>query len=284
MTEFSATDRFFMFFPSIPLVLAVMALLALAAFSGHLAHRWWLRRSASVEWDFDKEGYVLSVSSGLLALLLGFTFSMAIDRFDARRGMVVEEANGIYSTFLMAQTFGAADRDRISATLVRYVDHRLEAAKNSDQERAVELFREGRTIKVQLWSEALAATRNLRDDVASQFLQTATDALAVGAAREAARIGRIPPRIYIALWLFSAITAAVFGFAFQGRGKPVALTTIVVLQTLALAMILDLDRPTSGAIREPQWAMEDLKLRLAEAPPSAYQPAAEPAGAEPAVP
>jgi len=274
MPEIGAVDRFFMFFPVTLSALIILALLGLAVIAGDLARRRWTQRRGE-ELDFDKEGYVLTVASGLLALLLGFTFSMAIDRFDTRRGMVVEEANGIYSTYLMAQTFGEPDRSRISATLVRYVDHRIVAAQNADADRAEELFREGREIKIVLWSEALAATRNLRDDVASSFLQATTDALAVGAAREAARVGRIPPRIHIALWLFSMITAAVFGFSFQGRGKRVAMATIVVLQTMALLMILDLDGPTSGAIREPQWAMADLKLRLAEAPPARFQPAAE---------
>jgi hypothetical protein len=40
----------------------------------------------------------VSGALGLLALLLGFTFALAVDRFDARRGLVLEEANAIGTT------------------------------------------------------------------------------------------------------------------------------------------------------------------------------------------
>jgi hypothetical protein len=39
---------------------------------------------------------------GLLALLLGFTFAMAVNRYEARREFVVEQANAIGTTFLRA--------------------------------------------------------------------------------------------------------------------------------------------------------------------------------------
>jgi hypothetical protein len=37
---------------------------------------------------------------GLLGLLLGFTFAMAVGRYEARRDLVVKEANAIGTTFL----------------------------------------------------------------------------------------------------------------------------------------------------------------------------------------
>lgn len=275
MAELGVMDRFFMWFPGGWIIVGLLVLLGASALLGHVARNYAAKRRGE-ELEFDKDGHVLAVASGMVALLLGFTFAMAIDRFDTRRSMVVEEANGIYSSYLMAQTFDEPDRSRISDTLKLYVDHRLKAATNDDPDNAQALFFEGRAIKVRLWSEALAATQDLRDDVASGFLSETTNALAVGAAREAARIGRIPPRIHVVLWLFSAITSAVFGFTYQGRGRFAAMAIVVFLQTMALVMILDLDRPTSGAIREGQWAMEDLKLRLADSPPARFQPAGQP--------
>ena len=50
-----------------------------------------------------QEGYVVSAVLGLLALLMGFTFSLAVDRFDARRVLVLQEANAIGTAYLRAQ-------------------------------------------------------------------------------------------------------------------------------------------------------------------------------------
>jgi hypothetical protein len=76
-----------------------------------------------------QEGYIVSAVLGLLALLLGFTFSMAADRFDARRLLVLDEANAIGTAYLRAQLLPEPHRTRTSELLVRYTDNRIALAK-----------------------------------------------------------------------------------------------------------------------------------------------------------
>ena len=47
---------------------------------------------------------ILGAVMTLLALLLGFTYSMSTGRFETRRQLVVEEANAIGTTYLRAKT------------------------------------------------------------------------------------------------------------------------------------------------------------------------------------
>src|SRR5262245_8635230 len=63
--------------------------------------------------DGGDDGYVVSAVLGLLALLLGFTFSLAADRFDTRRILVLEEANAIGTTYLRAQLLTEPHRARM---------------------------------------------------------------------------------------------------------------------------------------------------------------------------
>src|SRR5271168_4650577 len=76
-----------------------------------------------------QEGYVVSAVLGLLALLLGFTFSLAVDRFEGRRQLVLEESNAIGTAFLRAQLLGEPHRTRLSQLLVTYTDNKIALAK-----------------------------------------------------------------------------------------------------------------------------------------------------------
>src|SRR5262245_57762214 len=76
----------------------------------------------------SEEGYAITAVLGLLALLMGFTFSLAIDRYDVRRKLVIDEANAIGTAYLRAQLLGAPHRERISGLLARYVDNRIDLA------------------------------------------------------------------------------------------------------------------------------------------------------------
>ena len=55
---------------------------------------------------------------GLLGLLLGFTFAMAVGRFESRKQLVLDEANGIGTTWLRAGYLSERARDAIRPTLL----------------------------------------------------------------------------------------------------------------------------------------------------------------------
>lgn len=76
-----------------------------------------------------QEAYIVSAVLGLLALLMGFTFSLAVDRYETRRALVLEEANAIGTAWLRAQLLEAPHRDRIGGILIAYADNRLALSK-----------------------------------------------------------------------------------------------------------------------------------------------------------
>src|SRR5215469_2478248 len=113
-----------------PLVLAA-TLLGSALFAGFLGHRLRLHydlgrapTSASLRSE-GQEGYIVSGVLGLLALIMGFTLAMSVERFEARRQVVLEEANAIGTAYLRSQLLGEPHRTRLSRLLVEYTDNRL---------------------------------------------------------------------------------------------------------------------------------------------------------------
>jgi hypothetical protein len=71
-------------------------------------------------------GAIQAAILGLLALLLGFTFAMAMSRFDIRKQLVLDEANAIGTTYLRTQLLPEPQRQELAELLRRYVRVRLE--------------------------------------------------------------------------------------------------------------------------------------------------------------
>jgi hypothetical protein len=63
---------------------------------------------------------------GILALLLGFTMSMAVSRFEIRKQLVLEEADAVGTSSLRAQLLPAPAGPEISSLLRQYVDVRVQ--------------------------------------------------------------------------------------------------------------------------------------------------------------
>jgi hypothetical protein len=71
-------------------------------------------------------GVLQAAILGLLALLFGFSLSMAISRFEQRKGLVLEEANDLGTLWLRAQFLQPADRAEVTRLLQEYVAVRID--------------------------------------------------------------------------------------------------------------------------------------------------------------
>lgn len=253
------------------LTIAIFALLMVGSAVGNALSR---RRELKVEADDLSRTHEQNIAGallGLLSLLLGFTFAMAIDRFDSRRSLVSDEANAISATYFLAQTFEDPHRIRISTILRDYVDNRIELASVNDLKSARPLLVTTGQLQDQLWREALIAVRDQRDDVSSSFLNEAVETIDVGSNRVVARQSHIPRRVMVVLLVYMTVTAIVMGFAFSGSSRSLANGLLFALLTMSIVLIIDLDRPTGGAITESQSAMKALQARLATIPPETFR-------------
>lgn len=218
-----------------------------------------------------QEGYVVSAVLGLLALLVGFTFSMAVERFDTRRALVTEEANAITSTYLLAMTLDTPHRTLIMDSLGEYLDNRIALGHADDVDVAATLLATNTVQQRHLWNASLAAVAPLRDDISASYLSSTAEMMLIGERRVVARRAHIPWRVYTVLFAYMIITALILGYAFAASPQAVTNGTLFLLLTLCMVLILDLDRPVSGSILESQAPMEQVRDRLRAAPPMVQQ-------------
>ena len=223
--------------------------------------------SSDDEANFD--GYIVSGVVGLLALLLGFTFGLAVDRFDARRQLVVAESNAIGTTYLRAQTFPEPHRGELSRLLTRYVDVRLTLARSTDYKESVRLLGESDALQAGLWTVTIAAIAPLRDDVAASFVDSMNETIDDAAARKAARLAHVPQRVFFVLLVYMLMTSGVLGYVIAERRRG-AVVTLLALLTVAYMLIIDIDSPNRGRVRESQEAMTDLKAFIAAHPSASF--------------
>lgn len=217
-----------------------------------------------------QEGYVVTSVYGLLGLLVAFTFQLAVDRYQVRRQLVVDDANAVEALYLKAQLLGQPHRSVFSNLLVRYTQNHIALAEaRQDEPNAQRLIAEDRVLQGQLWAATLPAFQTLKPfDISSSFVESVVELSRVDATRHAARSPAVPTTIVVMLLFYSLIAAVVLGTVMKGlKGLQVSVL-LIVLNVLALMLVMDLNRPVQGTIRESQAPMKRTLLRLQATAPA----------------
>ncbi|WNH52018.1 hypothetical protein [Stenotrophomonas oahuensis] len=224
-------------------------------------------RTSAPEEGKDDDAFAMTSVLGLLALLIGFTFSLSLGRYDERRQLVVQEANALGTTWLRTDLLDGNDRTRMQDVLRRYVDARVDFANARTGEEEVQQNARSVALQDELWQALVAGTQSFRDTPRASLLFTTTnESIDLAAERFAARQDHIPPRILRMLLLFAVLAAGLVGYERPHQRRSTLL--LLLLLTLAVGLILDLDRPSTGITQVPQEPMLDLQrsLRDGEAP------------------
>ena len=95
----------------------------------------------------------------MLALLLAFTFSAALQRYEDRSQTVVAEANAIGTTYLRAGRLSAVMEEEVQALLRQYLDVRIREGRidSTEPELHESLLQQAKRMESQLWSHAVRA-------------------------------------------------------------------------------------------------------------------------------
>lgn len=251
--------------------LGLILLFFVASELGYLAHRRFGRTGSRADKDANDESQVLSTALLLLALLLGFTFSMALNRYDTRRFEIVKEANDIGTAWLRAglveNPAGAALQEKLAAYAAARIA-RADAHEGADDDVAAlaEMRRKGGILRREIWSLASAATLPDRSTAQSAALIASVNAVIdTATTREAAVDARVPARVMLLLVGYATVSAFLLGYVLGAYGSRHRMATIVLFLLLAatIILIMDLDRPQDGSIRVSQKPMIDLAAELA---------------------
>src|SRR5215510_15299583 len=132
---------------------------------------------------------MVGATLGLLAFMLAFTFGMASSRFDARRQLVLSEANAIGTAYLRAGLLPEPMRTESRSLLRQYVDVRIAGAQ---PEKTAQAIAKSEELHKLLWAQAVAMTEKERSAITSLFIQSLNTVIEMHTARVTAIQNRIP--------------------------------------------------------------------------------------------
>jgi hypothetical protein len=249
--------------PLIVVDIAVLLLLFVASEVGFVSYRWLTPNGGHRTGGHEFLGAAVL---GLLALLLGFTFSLSLTRYDERRALVVQEANAIDVAWLRAQLLDEPYRGEMSNALKQYTDARL-AWSDGDNGGfgPTRALNPTRALREKVWTAVEHLSRGgVSPIVVRQMIDPLNEAFDTQAARTAARAARIPGPVLWSLVLYATLSMLLLGYitAIDGPRKVVAMILLLLLLTLAFSVILDLDSPRSGWIQVSQQPLADVRASM----------------------
>lgn len=203
---------------------------------------------------------------GLLALLLAFTFSMSVSRYEARKRLLVDEADSLRTTYLRSRMLPEPFRSQVAGLIDNYVGCRLQdyGAARSEEETEIENLK-CQKLQNQIWLQAIGAVSKDPHPVPSGlFVTSLNESIEIAARRDAERQNHVPQPVLIFLLMVTTMTMGLLGYGCGlGNHRHIAATaTVCLLLSLVILIILDLDCPRRGLITISQQPMIELRASL----------------------
>lgn len=159
-------------------------------------------------------GTILGASLGLLAFFLAFTFNMAGSRYDARKNLVLEEANAIETAYLRAELLPKPYNSEFQELLRKYVNTRAQLQKTDSFKIVPQIIKESEELQNQLWSKVIIMTERGDYSVTTTLvINSLNNVFDLHSKRvNAGLYNHIPISIFITLYFVGSLAMAMMGY------------------------------------------------------------------------
>jgi hypothetical protein len=207
--------------------------------------------------DFD---VVLSAALTLLGLVIGFSFSMAINRFELRNDFEEAEANSIETAYLRAELLPAEDTARIQALLRQYTDLRIQFYLQGHRETG-RIATDTDQVQKELWSAVRRPAEAQPTAVAALAVAGVNDAIKSEGATRAVWEDRIPLAAWALMFGIAVGCNVLYGYGSRRTDWKLSIVLPLVV-AVSLAFIADMGSPRGGFIHIRPSSLERLRGTL----------------------
>lgn len=198
--------------------------------------------------EHNDYGIVVSATLTLLGLLIGFSFSMAINRYEQRTDYEEEEANAIGTEYLRVDLLPDPVRQRVQAQLVDYLELRISRHRVHASHDTTELVAKTSHLQNEMWREIEDAAALNPNPVMATVVTGMNDVINTQGYSNAARYNRIPFPAWALMASIAVFANFLIGF---GTEKPRVFNLLIVPLAISVSFLLiaDIDSPQGGLIR-----------------------------------
>jgi ABC-type multidrug transport system fused ATPase/permease subunit len=255
-----------LFLKSAGMFLILLLVVLIPIFIGQRYGRYQKKRTSDLQ--EAPVGTVVGTAFGLLAFMLAFTFQIVTNRYEARKGLLLDEVTNIRTTYLRAGLLQEPFRSDTKNLLVEYVDLRVELAKDTTKLRPA-LFHSQQILDT-LWRYAeTLAEQDRSSEVYALFTTSVNDLVDNFNQRITMTFEyRIPA---IVLWIlfiiaFFSMLSLGYHFGISGKGNFSVNLILAFIFAVVMLLILALDRPETGIAKLNQKPVFTLQEQLQAAP------------------
>ena len=208
-------------------------------------------KSKRLESKADGIGPLEGALLGLLSLLLGFTLSQSASRYDARRTLIIHEANDIGTVILRSDMYRDSIRTQLKNDLKQYVEIRIAYYEAIDEGEISKSLSEAEKISTRVWDRVMILSKKNPDFVRdNQMIPAVNSMIDIVNNRDAGRLARVPDPIIYLLMMLTVLGSFIVGYAKKENKNDWIMLTLYSLMTIAtIFVILDIDRPRRGFIQ-----------------------------------
>ncbi len=192
-------------------------------------------------------GVVQAANLTLLGLLIGFTFSMAITRYEQRKSLEEAEANAIGTEYVRADLLPAQDAAALRDLLRKYLDQRLLFYTTRDKQQLRQIDADTGKLQNDLWSNVQARATAQPTPVGALVVSGMNDVLNSQGYTQAAWWNRIPFEAWVLLIAIGVGCNILIGYGAHRRSFLFIVVPLAV--SASLFLIADTDSPRGGVIR-----------------------------------
>jgi hypothetical protein len=207
----------------------------------------------------------------LLALIIGFTFSMALTRYDQRKNLEEEEANAIGTEYLRADVLPADGQARVRALLPRYLDQRILFYTTRDERELAAITTETNRLQNALWSVTQASASAQPNAIVALAVSGMNDVLNSQGYTQAAWLNRIPIAAWTLMFAIAVCSTILVALGAKDSRSVTRVHLILpLIVSIAFSLIADIDSPRRGMIRVTPQNLLLLSTSLQPASPASH--------------
>ncbi|TDY20531.1 hypothetical protein B0G81_0694 [Paraburkholderia sp. BL6665CI2N2] len=232
-----------------PIILFVVSfvLMSMAAWIGSR----FLRSRMPIDEDTrDDFKLVQSATLTLLALVIGFSLSMAVGRYDQRKNLEEEEANAIGTEFIRADLLASSEAAEIRSLLAQYLMMRVEYYQTRDLHRVEQINTATADLQNRLWAAARGGAVKQPNPLSALVVAGMNDVINAQGYTQAAWWNRIPAAAWILMIVIGLFANLLVGYGVTHTDvKKRFLLVMPLTVSLSFLLIADIDSPRNGIIR-----------------------------------